>query len=285
MDKALPLAKSLADAFRQKCCVTQHKPSTEQRRAILSGLALGSFLAEAGWYDESEVTFNASLQLAHLRVHVDEDVNGNGQGDDEDDSQYVAMSAECCVRLMAVLNANCKYADCRIASEKAAYYFDLLDARVTTTSSSSSFVCSSSHLPVNRAGLLAELCSLRFAQSQYDDAYLSAEASLEQLKDDLPPKTVVDVLRHAAKACVVKREFDKAELLVRGAVNLAWEEFGKEHPKFAEALTDYGFYLLNVDSIAQAVVVYTLALNCRKNCFKGSNINVAISHEVGGVGA
>jgi len=275
MDQAFPLAKSLADAFRQKCCVTQHKPSPEQRRAILSGLSLGSFLAEAGWYDESEVTFNASLQLAHLRVHVDEDVNGNGE---VDDSQYVAMSAECCVRLMAVLNANCKYADCRLASEKAVFYFDLLDARIASSSSSSS-PASSSQLPVNRGGLLAELCSLCFAQSQYDDAYLSAEASLEQLKDYLPPKTIVDVLRHAAKACVVKREFDKAELLVRGAVNLAWEEFGKEHPKFADALTDYGFYLLNVDSIAQAVVVYTLALNCRKNCFKGSNINVAISHE------
>ena len=133
---------------------------------------------------------------------------------------------------------------------------------------------------VNRAGLLAERCSLFFAKSQYDVAYSSAEEALEQLKDDLPPKTVVDVLRHAAKACVVKREFEKAELLVRGAVNLAWEEFGKEHPKFADALTDYGFYLLNVDCISQAVVVYTLALNCRKNCFKGSNINVASSHEV-----
>jgi len=268
MDKALPLAKTLSDEFAQKCCVAQHKSSSVQARTVLSGLSLGSFLAEAGWYQEAETTFAACLQLSQLRV----------DGVDND-SKYVAMSAECCLRLMAVLNANCKYAESWEACKKASAFFDRLDGRLSSSSSSSSSLSSLSSSLVNRAGLLAERCSLFFAKSQYDVAYSSAEEALEQLKDDLPPKTVVDVLRHAAKACVVKREFEKAELLVRGAVNLAWEEFGKEHPKFADALTDYGFYLLNVDCISQAVVVYTLALNCRKNCFKGSNINVASSHE------
>merc|ERR1719334_89683 len=167
---------------------------------------------------------------------------------------------------MVVLNANCKYKEAEDACEKAADFLNHLDRL-------------SPFAPVNRAALYGERCALAFAKSQYDAAYLYGERALKELKDDLPPKTVVDVLRQVSKACVVKREFEKAELLVRGAVNLAWEEFGKEHPKFADALTDYGFYLLNVDCISQAVVVYTLALNCRKNCFKGSNINVASSHE------
>ena len=104
------------------------------------------------------------------------------------------------------------------------------------------------------------------------------------LQDNLPAKVVVDVLRHASKACVIKREFARAEMLVRGAVNLAWDEFGKEHPKFADALVDYGFYLLNVDCTSQSVVVYDLALKVRKHCFttlgSGSNLNVAAVFEV-----
>ena len=105
------------------------------------------------------------------------------------------------------------------------------------------------------------------------------------LQDNLPSKTVVDVLRIASKACVIKREFARAEMLIRAAVNIAWEDFGKEHPKFADALIDYGFYLLNVDCIAQAVIIYQLALNVRKHCFttigNGSNLIVAAAHEVG----
>ena len=31
---------------------------------------------------------------------------------------------------------------------------------------------------------------------------------------------------------------------------------GKDHPKFAECLSDYAFYLLNVDGVAASVDVY-----------------------------
>lgn len=34
------------------------------------------------------------------------------------------------------------------------------------------------------------------------------------------------------------------------------EKFGDKHPKYSDALLDYGFYLLNVDSITAAVQVY-----------------------------
>lgn len=255
MDHGLPLAKALSDAFAQKICVAQHKDDRSQERTILSGLSLGSFFSEAGWYNEAETTFAACLQLSKLRIDVA-----------ENDPKSVAMSTECCIRLMVVLNANCKYKEAEDACEKAADFLDHLDRL-------------SPFAPVNRAALYGERCALAFAKSQYDAAYLYGERALKELKDDLPPKTVVDVLRQVSKACVVKREFEKAELLVRGAVNLAWEEFGKEHPKFADALLDYGFYLLNVDCIAQSVVVYQLALNVRNHFFKGSNINVAIAHE------
>ena len=36
---------------------------------------------------------------------------------------------------------------------------------------------------------------------------------------------------------------------------------GKNDPKYADALLDFGFYLLNVDSIVQSVEVYKVSMN------------------------
>ena len=71
---------------------------------------------------------------------------------------------------------------------------------------------------------------------------------------------MVDVLRHASKACVVRRQFSKAEALVREALLYAREVFGDQHPKFADCVADYGFYLLNVDSISKSLNAYQTAL-------------------------
>ena len=47
-------------------------------------------------------------------------------------------------------------------------------------------------------------------------------------------------------------------LYVCGFTNFDYfrEKFGVHHPTYADALLDYGFYLLNVDSITAAVKVY-----------------------------
>ncbi|EPY86534.1 amyloid protein-binding protein 2 [Camelus ferus] len=78
----------------------------------------------------------------------------------------------------------------------------------------------------NKAALYGELCALLFAKSHYDEA------------------------------CVVKREFKKAEQLIKHAVYLARDHFGSKHPKYSDTLLDYGFYLLNVDNICQSVAIY-----------------------------
>lgn len=72
----------------------------------------------------------------------------------------------------------------------------------------------------------------------------------------MPASVLVDVLRQASKACVVKRKFRKAELLIKQAVYLARDVFGCSHPKYSDSLLDYGFYLLNYDSIGHSVQVY-----------------------------
>ena len=44
------------------------------------------------------------------------------------------------------------------------------------------------------------------------------------------------------------------------AVVIASEVFGDQHPKYADTLIDYGFYLLSVDAISQGVQVYQVSL-------------------------
>lgn len=67
---------------------------------------------------------------------------------------------------------------------------------------------------------------------------------------------------------MVKRDFARAGLLIRLAVYLARETFGLKHPKYSDALIDYGFYLLNVDSIAHSVKIYKVIINLINNINK-----------------
>lgn len=98
----------------------------------------------------------------------------------------------------------------------------------------------------------------------YIDAYYFFRWSIEalkHLKPSLPARVIIDVLRQAAKSCVVKREFQKAGLLIREAVYLAREIFDTDHPKYSDVLIDYGFYLLNYDSIINSVSVYKVFIS------------------------
>ncbi|KAJ8312709.1 hypothetical protein KUTeg_010082 [Tegillarca granosa] len=155
--------------------------------------------------------------------------------------------------LLHVQNANCKYREADVTC-KSAYQ------RLNTLKSQ--------NLAVNTASLDTECCALLFAESQYDEAITYCSKAVHELSPTLP-----------SKACVVKREFKKAEVLIKHAVHFARESFGVHHPKYSDALLDYGFYLLNVDAITSAVQVYQMALDIRVSVFGGNNLYVAIAHE------
>lgn len=80
----------------------------------------------------------------------------------------------------------------------------------------------------------------------------------------------------------MKREFDKARILILKAVKMAAyvlidisfvnnifnthfilinsNHFGESHQKYADTLLDYGFFLLNVDDIVRSVHAYTVTI-------------------------
>lgn len=84
--------------------------------------------------------------------------------------------------------------------------------------------------------------------------------AMSQLNSKLPGCIVVNVLRQAAKSCVVKRDFKKAGVLIKQAVYLAREVFNSDHPKYSDVLIDYGFYLMNSDNIISSVAVYEVRI-------------------------
>uniref|UniRef100_A0A8C6L163 Amyloid beta precursor protein (cytoplasmic tail) binding protein 2 n=1 Tax=Nothobranchius furzeri TaxID=105023 RepID=A0A8C6L163_NOTFU len=248
MDHGVKVASVLANSFSRRCSYIAESDAHVKEKAIQFGFVLGGFLSDAGWYGDAEKVFLSCLQLCTLHSEV----------------LHCFRAVECCVRLLHVRNGNCKYHLGEETFKLAQSYMDKLAKH--------------GH-QANKAALYGELCALLFAKSHYDEAYRWCIEAMKEITPGLPVKVVVDVLRQASKACVVKREFRKAEQLIKHAVFLAREHFGHKHPKYSDTLLDYGFYLLNVDNICQSVAIYQTALDIRQSVFGGKNIHVATAHE------
>ena len=113
---------------------------------------------------------------------------------------------------------------------------------------------------VNLPAQYSEFALYCFTRSQYEEAFNWSMEAVKMLNNDLSPKVIIDVLRTASKACVVRRQFPKAEILIHEAVLLAREIYGEHHPKYADCLADFGFYLLNVDGVSKSYQAYDSAL-------------------------
>ncbi len=55
--------------------------------------------------------------------------------------------------------------------------------------------------------------------------------------------------------------------------------FGDDHPKYAECLSDLGYYLLNVDQVGKSVQAYETAARLRTALFGNRNLRTAMSNE------
>ncbi|KAG8231737.1 hypothetical protein J437_LFUL012015 [Ladona fulva] len=265
MNHGTKIARELTLAYSRRCApiLASSAPASGvlRERLIDLGLRLGGFLGDAGWFAESEKVLLSCQELCRA---------GDGP-------KYWRRSLECSHKLLHVQTAFCHFDE---ADETHHYALSILQ-RLQDAGEEA-----------NLAGLYAEFSALYFIRSQFDEAYrwiimglkevarASCQSSPCRCKHShLPTGVTVDVLRQAAKACVVKREFARAELLIKEAVYVSREVFGSGHPKYSDCLLDYGFYLLNFDSIAHSVQVYKTALDIRQKVFGMWNLHVASAHE------
>jgi len=215
------------------------------------GFNLGGFLCEAGWYPAATTVYRAAINILR-RLN-------------KQDPGYRVVKLECLTKLLHSLSNNCQFSEAsNIYTELTSFVWE----EEITAAKFPALAC-----------IYSELSSYHFMKSNYHEAYNWAMDAVKLLSSSIPPKLTIDVLRQASKSCVVKREFSKAELLVKQAVSLAKTVYGDSHPKYADCLVDYGFYLLNVDCITASMKVYQNALDVRRLSFGGDNLQVALAHE------
>ncbi|XP_065085384.1 amyloid protein-binding protein 2 [Ochlerotatus camptorhynchus] len=267
-----------------------------------NGIRLGSFLCESGWLEESLHVFNITLSMVQLLQ-----------------ASYLRSLIElnCLQKLLCAQTAFCCFKEANITCAQALNIIDKLtqqrqremrlqksklagragsDARhrgSCCSGSSRSFLASSgscalaggdndklSSIPNSLlANIYQQISVLHFYRSEYDLSYRWSIRALKHINKNTPDKIIVDVLRQVAKSCVVKRQFQLASMLIKQAVCRARSSFGTNHQKYADALLDYGFFLLNVDSIANSVAVYTEAHEILCRIFGPRNLHVAVAHE------
>lgn len=259
---------------------------------IDNGIRLGSFLSESGWFEESLHVFNITLAMIQL-------LKGSYM-------RYL-IELNCIQKLLCAQTAFCCFKEASLTCAQALNIIDnltqqhqqeLKQRRSSQTSSAGSSCSrsSSSSRSVSSSGsddidslsnipnsLLAniyqQISVLHFYRSEYDLSYRWSIRALKHINKHTPDKIIVDVLRQVAKSCVVKRQFQSASMLIKQAVCRARVSFGINHQKYADALLDYGFFLLNVDSIANSVAVYTEAHEILRRIFGPRNLHVAVAHE------
>ena len=277
MDSDLTIGRKIVNKYIDWCTLStlNSTPINSKRRSadrltkLKFGLNFGTFLKESGWYDLSADVFRYAIGLydkSELR----------------DDTHLLRVVFECNWKLLSALNAFCYFEEGMTQMKEILKMIDEYDL-----SSNSSLY--------NLSQVYAEFAQLFFFQSFYSDSYFWVIKSIESLTPLTPVFTVIDVYRQAAKTAVVKREFKRAETLINQAMTLCKETFkvtedqnkytiGIIHLKLADVFLDYGFYLLNVDSISHSVKLYEMALEIREYIFglndnNVTNLLIAMTHE------
>ncbi|CAG4959297.1 unnamed protein product [Parnassius apollo] len=282
------LSSELASAYIARSEAAMHS----RDHLIQLGLRLGGFFNEAGWYADAERVLLRCQQLCQAQPQT---------------ARYRRLTLECCHRLLNTQSAYCCFP---AAAETYALSLRLLGLPENVTEDLSSkpstlldeclksletdseddgsnrpAACLASGCAAGCGGavLLARLCkefsALYFVRCDYGAAHAWSMRALALLTPHTPARVCVEVLRACGKACVVKRRFVAAGLLLRQAVALARRALGPRRPAHAHALLDYGFYLLNVDSIARSVAVYEEALTTLRRVFGRSSLHVATAQE------
>ncbi|XP_034831741.1 amyloid protein-binding protein 2 [Maniola hyperantus] len=285
------LSAELAGSYLARCDAN----SKSHNSLIQLGLRLGGFLNEAGWYADAQRVLLRCRDLCQAQPQT---------------AHYKRLTLECCHRLLNTQSAYCCFPAAAetyalalqllglpedIASKLPEEPFSIAETffkalQTDDDDAARQEPCSAEYcggrggcgawgLSVLLARLCKEFSALFFVRCDYSAAHAWSMRALALLTPHTPAKITIEVVRACGKACVVKRRFSAAGLLVRQGVALARAAFGPAHPRYAAALLDYGFYLLNIDSITHSVAVYEEALSTLRRVFGRSSLHVATAQE------
>ncbi|XP_023214185.1 amyloid protein-binding protein 2-like [Centruroides sculpturatus] len=138
MDHGAHTSEHLADAYYQHCLTVKHSSVQVKDRTIQLGLSLGSILSDAGWFLDAEKIMKSCMEICKQLK----------------DPPHLNILLECCIRLLHVQNAYCKFKEAEETFQEAQKYIEQLK---------------SIGYPVNLAGHYAVFSSLYFSQSHYNE--------------------------------------------------------------------------------------------------------------------
>ncbi|XP_063704574.1 amyloid protein-binding protein 2 [Culicoides brevitarsis] len=234
----------------------EKKNAKNFRTVVDYGILIGGLLSESGWLSDAMNILSKTFSKVKLLLTTNASYETN------------LLALSCAQKLLYVQSTACCFTEAAITTS------DTLEII--------SRVVSNEQIKVPSAliaSFYTQMSVLHYHRSEYTLSYEWSCRALKYLEENSPDKIVIDVLRQAAKACVVKRKFQCANLLIKQAVARARVVFGETHLAYSDALMDYGFFLLNSDSVSQSVKIYRQALEIKVQILGTKNIFVAIAHE------
>lgn len=177
-------------------------------REIDKGMRLGTFLYECGWFEDS-------LKVLQVTRSLIQELN--------DDYRKLLLLLNCLQKLLHAQALFCCYKDASITTSQA---LSLIEQIQSMYNSGQIMIDDNKNMTAAipnclRANFYNELSMLHFSRSEFDTSYKWAIKALKFISQDTPKKISVDVLRQAAKSCVIKRKFQVANLLINSAVRIA----------------------------------------------------------------
>ena len=180
--------------------------SRDYHKEVDRGIRLGTFLYECGWLDDSLKVLNVTKSLIN---ELDEDYT------------KLLLMLSCLQKLLHVQALFCCYKDASITTTQTLNLIEKIQQLHSGLKDTFTISCTSGVPDSFLANIYQELSVLHFSRSEYDLSYKWGVKALEYLRTDTPAKICVDVLRQAAKSCVVKRKFQIANLLINSSVRIA----------------------------------------------------------------
>ncbi|XP_015785943.1 amyloid protein-binding protein 2-like [Tetranychus urticae] len=221
-------------------------------RSMKRGFALAGFLMEAGWYVEAERILSTCLTL-YLPVI------------DTGDSSIEPWTFRIKTRLLGSLVSYSRF-------KEATVLYDEMLSQIEVNN----YENRKDQFDVAQA--YSQFACLFAAQSLYKEAYKWSCKALEHISPWTPRIALIDILLTAGRSCVIKRDFESADYLLRQALLVAkemfnldekcdFQEISRFHPIVGDLLIAMGYYYHNVDLLSQSVKLYLYALNFRKQYF------------------
>uniref|UniRef100_A0A182KAU7 Amyloid protein-binding protein 2 n=1 Tax=Anopheles christyi TaxID=43041 RepID=A0A182KAU7_9DIPT len=111
-----------------------------------------------------------------------------------------------------------------------------------------------------------------FENLNFVTSYEYGMQSLSMISERSPSRLLVGVLRQHARACTANQMYAKATCMLKLALGLVAQEYGRKSALYAETLEDLAIILLACDQVSQSVDVYADAQHIYMNLFGARNL-------------